>query len=57
MQADDEGLRYIRVRRQKKIYKVFLKDLKGVLKMKRGNSKPPVPSFSDDEIKRIDSTS
>lgn len=56
MQAD-EALRYIKVRRHKRIYKVFLKDLKGVLKVKTSNNKPPVPSFHHDDMKRVDSTS
>jgi hypothetical protein len=40
-----EKLSYIKVLKHKKIYKVFLKDLKAVIRKRRNNNRPPVPAF------------
>jgi hypothetical protein len=40
-----ETLAYIQVRKHKKIYKVFLKDLKAVIRKRKNMNRPPVPAF------------
>jgi hypothetical protein len=47
-----ETLSYIQVARQKKIYKVFLKDLRAVIRRRKNKSRPPVPPFEDPSLAR-----
>lgn len=52
-----EGLAYIQVMKHKRIYKVFLKDLKAVIRRRRKTNRPPVPAFEELSLSRKDSGS
>lgn len=52
-----EGLAYIQVRKHKRIYKVFLKDLKAVIRRRKRANRPPVPAFDEPSLLRKDSNS
>lgn len=52
-----EGLAYIQVLKHKRIYKVFLKDLKAVIRRRRKTNRPPVPAFEEPVLSKKDSAS
>lgn len=45
-----QPLSYIVVARHKKIYKVFLKDLRAVIRRRMNRQRPPVPVFEDPDL-------
>lgn len=58
MKSNGKEITYIRVKKNGKVYKVYISDLKAIIMRPRKVKRPPVPSFDDtSEGESVDTTS
>lgn len=47
MKSNGREIEYVKVKKNGKAYRVYIKDLKGIIMRPRRTNRPPVPKFND----------